>query len=66
MQITIHKQDGSEYWCDRNGVLNEWGREALEISVDGVILHFVDELDAVAFAKAILERMGETFNGDLP
>jgi len=53
---------GCEFSVDRDGIAHNYPEsrnEGFLIHLDGITIHFEDEVDAVKMAKAILKRMGE-------
>jgi hypothetical protein len=62
MELRINTDDVRDLWVDRDNIRNDHGRQSFDVGLGGLSgfhLHFEDEADAVALAKAILSRMGE-------
>lgn len=59
MDLTIDK--GAVRGVDRDGVLNDYGRQGFYVHLNGLTLHFEDEADAEELARMIARRQGMPF-----
>lgn len=58
MTITIHKNRGGT-WVDRDGVVDDLtNKQGFHVSIDGAVIHFENEDDALEMSRLIVERLG--------
>ena len=57
MRLQVSSDDVAGFYVDRASC------DGFKVVFDGLIIDFESEVDAVRVAKAILDRMGESFDG---
>lgn len=63
MILKLEPSDLENVYVDRDGELNDMGRQGFSIYLEKEVeIHFKDENDAVHLARLILDRMGISHN----